>query len=197
MHASEQDRPDVAAARQAHIEAQGLLPLPRLHFVDETGVATNLVRRYGRALAGQRLIGKTPHGRWQIVTCIAALRLGGIPTLATFNGAMNGELFVGFVKKFLAPILKPGDIVIWDNLQVHKNKAAIAAIEARGASVMPLPAYSPDLNPIEKAFAKLKALLRKARPRTRRAIDRHIARIFKAFTPQECRAYFKSCGYSN
>lgn len=187
----------MAAARQAHIATQASLPRLRLLFSDETGVATNLVRRYGRAPAGQRLIGKTPHGHWQIITCIAALALAGVPTLATVNGPMNGELFVAFVKQFLVPILKPGGIVIWDNLQVHKNRAAIAAIEAKGASVRPLPAYSPDLNPIEKAFAKLKALLRKAKPRTRRAIDRHIAKAFKAFTPQECTVYFKSCSYSN
>jgi transposase len=110
---------------------------------------------------------------------------------------MDGEMFVGFVTTCLVPVLKTGDIVIWDNLQVHKNKQAIAAIEAAGASVRPLPAYSPDLNPIEKAFAKLKAFLRRDKPRKRRTIDNAIARIFKAFTPQECLAYFRSCGYSN
>lgn len=168
-----------------------------LVFIDETGVATNLVRRYGRAPKGQRLVDKTPHGHWQIVTLIAALGLTGMTALGTFGGAMNGEMFLAWVKQILLPTLKPGSIVIWDNLQIHKNQAARQAIEAAGASIRPLPSYSPDLNPIEKAFAKLKALLRKARPRTQRAINRGIAKIFKAFTPQECANYFKSCGYSN
>lgn len=187
----------MVTARAALIADQAGLAVSRLVFIDETGVASNLVRRYGRALAGVRLIGKVPHGSWTITTCIAALTAKGIATLATFEGPLNGELFVAFVVKFLVPVLKPGDIVIWDNLQVHKNKQAIAAIEAAGATVRPLPPYSPDLNPIEKAFAKLKALLRKAKPRCRRAIDRAIAKVFKAFTPQECVSYFKSCGYSN
>jgi transposase len=155
------------------------------------------VRRYGRSPAGQRLIGKAPHGVWSITTCIAALSVTGIATLATCDGAMDGAMFVAFVTTFLVRVLKKGDIVIWDNLQVHKNKAAIAAIEAAGATVRLLPAYSPDLNPIEKAFAKLKAFLRRDKPRTRRTIDNAIARIFKAFTPEECAAYFRSCGYSN
>ena len=187
----------MVAARLALAEDQATLSSSQLLFIDETGVASNLVRRYGRAYSGQRLIGKCPHGFWQIVTCIAVLTLKGVPTLATINGPMDGAMFEGFVKQFLVPILKPGDIVIWDNLQVHKNKQAIKAIEAAGASVRPLPPYSPDFNPIEKAFSKLKALLRKAKPRTRQSIDRTIAKIFKAFTPQECAAYFKSCGYSN
>jgi transposase len=176
---------------------QASWPVPSLLFIDETGIASNLVRRHGRCLRGQRLIGKTPQGCWSITTCIAALAATGITTAFTFNGAMNGELFVAFVTNFLVPTLKPGDIVIWDNLQVHKNKAAIAAIAAAGACVKPLPAYSPDLNPIEKAFSKLKALLRRDKPRTRQAIDRCIAKIFKTINSQECLAYFKSCGYSN
>ena len=169
----------------------------KLVFIDETGVASNMTRRYGRAPAGQRLIGKAPHGHWKITTCIAALASRGISAAGTFDGAMNGELFFAWIVRFLAPTLAKGDIVIWDNLPCHKNKAAIAAIEAAGATVRPLPAYSPDLNPIEKAFAKLKALLRKAQPRSPKAIDRCIAKIFKAITPQECGCYFKSCGYAN
>lgn len=169
----------------------------KLLFVDETFVTATMMRRYGRAPSGQRLIDKTPHAPWKITTCIAALAVEGIAAIGTFDGAMNGDLFSTWVIRFLVPTLMPDDIVIWDNLQCHKNKAALAAIEATGATVRPLPAYSPDFNPIEKAFAKLKAMLRKANPRTPNAIDRCIAKIFKAFTPQECKAYFKSCGYSN
>jgi transposase len=186
----------VAQARQAHVKAQPEMPGSKLVFIDETGVTTNMVRRYGRAPKGQRLIAKTPYGHWKITTCIAALTGAGISALGAIDGAMNGELFLAWVVQILVPTLKPGDIVIWDNLPAHKNKAARTAIEAAGAIVRPLPAYSPDLNPIEKAFAKFKALLRKAKPRTPKAIDRCIAKIFTAFTPQECINYFKSCGYS-
>jgi transposase len=168
-----------------------------LVFIDETGVTTNMMRRYGRAPAGQRLIEKTPHGHCKITTCIAALAAAGITATGNFDGAMNGGLFSAWVIKVLVPTFKAGDIVTWDNLQCHKNKAALATIEATGAKVRPLPAYSPDSNPIKKEFAKLKAMLRKAKPCTKIAIDRCLAKIFKAFTQEKCRAYFKSCGYSN
>ena len=132
-----------------------------LLFIDETAVATNLIRAYGRCQKGQRLVDKTPHGHWKIVTCIAAMDATGIRALGTFAGAMNGEMFRAWVEQILALTLKPGDIVIWDNLPTHKNQAARVAIEAAGASIKPLPSYSPDLNPIEKAFSKLKAKPRK------------------------------------
>lgn len=187
----------MAEARKAHIARQPDMDTARLVFVDETGVTTNMIRRYGRSQKGKRLVGKTPHGHWKITTCVAALASTGIAALGTIDGAMNGELFLVWAAQILAPTLKPGDVVIWDNLPAHKNRAARAAIEATGAIVRPLPAYSPDLNPIEKAFAKLKALLRKRKPRTLEAIDRAVAQIFKAFTPTECINYFRSCGYSN
>ena len=173
-----------------------------LLFIDETAVATNLIRTYGRSPKGQRLVDKTPpikckHGQWKIVTCIAAMDATGMRALGTFGGAMNGELFRAWVEQILVPTLKPGDIVIWDNLPTHKNQAARMAIEAAGASIKPLPSYSPDLNPIEKAFSKLKAKLRKAKPRTYRAVNHWIAKICKTFALQECMNYFRSCGYSN
>ena len=169
----------------------------KLLFIDETAVATNLIRVYGRSPKGCRLVDKTPHGQWKIVTCIAALDVTGMRALGTFGGAMNGELFRAWVEQILVPTLKPGDIVIWDNLPTHKNQAARLAIEAAGASIKPLPSYSPDLNPIEKAFAKLKAKLRKAKPRTQKAVNHWLAKICKTFSHQECLNYFKSCGYSN
>ena len=169
----------------------------KLVFIDETGVTTNMIRRYGRAPKGQRLVDKTPHGHWKIITLIAALTATGIAAPGAIDGAMNSELLAAWTKQILVPALKPGDIVIWDNLPCHKNTAARQAIEAAGAHLRPLPAYSPDLNPIEKAFAKLKAHLRKAKPRTPKAVDRAVAKIIKTYTPQECIAYFKSCGYSN
>ena len=169
----------------------------KLVFVDATGLTTNMIRRHGRAPKGQRLVDKTPHGHWKIITLIAALTAAGLVAPGAIDGAMNGELLVAWTKQILVPALKPGDIVIWDNLPCHKNAAARQAIEAAGAHLKPLPAYSPDLNPIEKAFAKLKAHLRKAKPRTPKAVDRCVAKILKTYTPQECLAYFKSCGYSN
>ena len=169
----------------------------KLLFIDETAIATNLIRAYGRSPKGCRLVDKTPHGQWKIVTCIAALDAVGMRALGTFGGAMNGELFRAWVEQILVPTLKPGDIIIWDNLPTHKNQAARLAIEAAGASIKPLPSYSPDLNPIEKAFAKLKAKLRKAKPRTQKAVNHWLAKICRTFSLKECLNYFKSCGYSN
>ena len=197
VHTSEQDRPDVAEAHKALAADHSAMDSAKLVFIHEIGVTTNMMRRYGRAPAGQRLIDKTQHGHWKITTCIAFLAVAGFMATGTFDGAMNGGLFSAWVVKVLVPTLKARDIVIWYTLQCHKSKVALAAIQATGATIRPLPVYRPDFNPIEKAFAKLKAMLRKAKPRTKIAIDRSIAKIFKAFTPEECRAYFKSCGYSN
>lgn len=185
------------AARTELIADQPALAISRLVFVDETGVTTNMVRRYGRSPRGKRLVDKTPHGHWQMTTCIAALTCESMSTLGTIDGAVNGELFLIWVKEFLVPTLKSGDIVLMDNLPCHKSPAVREAIEAAGATLRLLPAYSPDLNPIEKAFAKFKSWLRKAKPRKLKALWREIAKTIKAFTPQECTAYFKSCGYAN
>jgi transposase len=165
-------------------------------FIDETGAATNMARRYGRCLTGRRLLCKEPWGHWQTTTFTAALRHDGLTAPMMLDGPMNGEAFLAYVVQVLAPTLKPGDIVIMDNLGSHKVTGVREAIEAAGATLRYLPPYSPDFNPIEQAFAKVKALLRKAAARTLETLWAVIADILSAFTPAECAAYFINSGYS-
>lgn len=156
-----------------------------------------MVRRYGRCPIGQRLVAKAPHGHWRTTTFVAALRLEGLGAPMTLDGPMNGETFRAWTEQFLAPVLRPGDIVIMDNLPSHKVTGIREGIEAKGAMLLYLPPYSPDLNPIEQAFAKFKAALRKAAARTVTRLWREIAKTLKTFSPQECAAYLKHCGYAN
>ena len=195
MHASEQDRSDVAAERQAWRDAQPKLDHSSLIFIDESGVTTNMARRYGRAPRGERVIGSVPHGHWMTSTFIAGLRHDGIIAPCLFNCAIDGELFLAYVEQQLAPSLAPGDIVIADNLSSHKVTGVREAIEARGALLWFLPSYSPDLNPIEHAFAKLKELLRAEAPRTIEALWDTVGRLLNRFTPAECANYFAHDGY--
>lgn len=167
----------------------------RLVFLDETWATTNMAPRYGRAPRGQRALDAAPHGHWKTTTFVGAMRADGFIAPLVVDGAINGETFRAYVEQFLAPVLKPGDVVVMDNLSSHKVAGVRAAIEARGAALLYLPPYSPDLNPIEMAFAKLKALLRRAAHRTRDALWRGIAHTLDAFTPTECRRYLAHCGY--
>lgn len=148
----------------------------------------------GWARRGERLIGKAPHGRWRTLTFIAALRADGISAPCIFNGPINGEKFRAYVEQFLVPILRPGDIVILDNLGSHKGKAVQQAIRAAGAHRLFLPPYSPDLNPIEQAFAKLKHWLRQAQARSVMATQNAIAEILERFHPHECAAFLENSG---
>jgi transposase len=166
LHAAEQDREDVKAAREVWRGNQASLIAKRLVFIDETATTTNMTRLRGRAPKGQRLIGKTPHGHRKTTTCIAALRCDSVTAPMVLDGAMNGAAFLAYVRQVLVPTLQSEDVVIMDNLPVHKVFGIKAAVESVGASVLFLPPYSPDLNPIEMAFSKLKALLRKASERT-------------------------------
>ena len=179
------------------MEEQPALDITRLHFIDESGFTTNMVRRYGRCPIGQRLLAKAPHGHWRTTTFLAALRHDGITALMTLDGPMDGETFKAWTEQFLAPVLKPGDLVIMDNLPAHKVTGIREAIEAKDAHLLYLPPYSPDLNPIEQVFAKFKALLRKAAARTVDRLWDEIGSALRAFTPQECTAYLKHCAYSN
>ena len=154
-----------------------------------------MARAYGRAPKGQRLIGKVPWGHWKTTTFTAGLRCDGLTAPWVLDGAMNKLAFETYVEKVLAPTLQPGDIVILDNLPSHKGDKVRELIEAKGAARLLLPPYSPDLNPIEMAFAKLKALLRKAAERTVGALWDRIGQILDAFTPQECVNYFRHAGY--
>ena len=154
-----------------------------------------MTRRYGRAPRGQRLVAAVPHGHWKISTFVAGLRTGGLIAPLVVDGAMNGDIFRAYVEQILAPTLKPGDIVILDNLASHKVTGVREAIDARGASLVYLPPYSPDLNPIEQAFAKLKALLRKIAARTVSTLWDALAVMLDRFTPHECANYLANAGY--
>jgi transposase len=194
-HACEQDRPDVLKWREAWFEGQLDLDPERLVFIDETWTSTNMARRHGRAPRGQRLRAGIPHGHWKTTTFVAALRVSGMTAPMVLDGPINGAAFQAYVEQVLVPALRPGDIVVMDNLGSHKGAAVRAAIEAAGAELLFLPPYSPDFNPIEKAFSKLKALLRKAAKRTVEALWAKIGDLIPTFTPQECTNYFKAAGY--
>ena len=174
---------------------QHLLDPSHLVFIDETGVATNMVRRYGRCPRGERLIAKVPHGHWKTMTLVAALRIDGIKAPYVMDGAMDGAAFLTYVERVLAPMLREGDIVFLDNLRPHKVNGVADAIEAAGATIRYLPAYSPDLNPIEQAFAKLKSALRKGAARTVKTLLKLIGKLLKTFAPDECANYFRHAGY--
>lgn len=183
------------AARREWQASQPALDITKLVFLDETGASTNMARRYGRAPRGERCVASVPHGHWHTTTFVAGLRHADLSAPMVADGAMTGALFLKYVQEFLCPTLRPGDIVIADNLRSHKVAGVNAAIEAVGARIRYLPPYSPDLNPIEKLFAKLKALLRKAAPRTVDALWNEIGRLLDGFTPDECLRYFASSGY--
>jgi transposase len=194
--AAEQDRPDVKAQRDAWRAGQAALDPARLVFVDETWAATNMARRYGRAPVGERLVCPVPCGHWKTTTFVAALRLGGLTAPMVVDGAVNGDLFVAYAEQVLAPSLRPGDIVVMDNLSSHKRAGVRRAIEAAGAALVLLPPYSPDFNPIELAFGKLKGLLRKGAKRTVEELWEFLGRALEAFGAEECRNYFRHCGYN-
>lgn len=182
-------------ARRAWKQNQPKLDVEKLVFLDETWATTNMTRRYGRAQTGERCIAAVPHGHWKTTTFVAGLRHDRLTAPMVADGPMNGQLFLAYVRTFLCPTLKPGDIVIADNLSSHKVAGVQDAIEAVGANLVYLPPYSPDLNPIEKFFAKLKALLRKASKRTVDALWTEIGDLLETVTPEECSNYFHSSGY--
>jgi transposase len=185
----------VKARRDEWQATQSQLDPAKLVFLDETWASTNMTRTYGRCPRGQRLVMDVPHGHWKTTTFVAALRCDGLVAPTVVDGAMNGDTFVAYVEQQLVRTLKPGDIVVMDNLSSHKRAGVKAAIEAAGAELRFLPPYSPDLNPIEKAFSKLKSLLRSAKKRTIKALQKYLGESLDCFSPQECLNYFQSCGY--
>jgi transposase len=196
IYAAEQDRPDVQAQRAWwQVAMLGLDPW-RLVFIDETGVNTKMTRRYGRAPRGARVIAKVPHGHWKTTTFVAALRSDGLTAPLVVDGAMNGDVFLAYVQQQLTRTLRPGDIVIMDNLASHKRAGVREAITAAGASVVYLPPYSPDFNPIELVFSKLKWLVRSAEARTIDSLWRLLGQILDNFPAAECQNYLRHCGYA-
>mgnify|MGYP001567150016 FL=1 len=194
-HAAEQDRPDILTRREAWFEEQLDLDPAHLVFIDETWASTNMARTRGRAPRGERLRAAVPHGHWKTTTFVAGLRQDGIVAPFVLDGPINRDAFETYVARVLVPDLRSGDVVIMDNLSSHKGPRVREMIEAAGASLRYLPPYSPDFNPIENAFAKLKALLRKAAERTIGALWDRIGLLLDAFTPTECASYFKAAGY--
>ena len=175
---------------------QGKVEPRRLIFIDETWVKTNMTRTHGRCAIGQRLVAKVPHGHWKTLTFVAALRCNGLTAPCVFDGPINARSFLAYVTHFLVPTLRPGDIVVIDNLGSHKGAAVRRAIRAAGAYLFFLPPYSPDLNPIEQVFAKLKALLRKAAARSIEEVTQAIGTLLDEFTAEECANYFVNSGYA-
>jgi len=168
----------------------------RLVFLDETWTTTNMTRLRGRALRGQRVIDKTPHGHWKTTTFLSALRIDGLTAPLVIDGALDGPLFLAYVRQDLAPTLRAGDVVVMDNLASHKVAGVRQAIEARGAQLVYLPPYSPDFNPIEQVFAKLKSLVRSAKERTIEGLWHLLGSLLDRFSAPECRNYFRHCGYA-
>ena len=187
----------MARARAEWKAAQPALDPAKLVFIDETGTATDMARLHGRCRRGERLIDKVPQGHWKTTTFVAGLRREGIAAPFVIDAPMNGTIFLTYVERCLVPTLEPGAIVVMDNLASHKVAGVREAIQAAGAILLYLPPYSPDFNPIEQAFAKLKALLRKAAERSVEALWAKIGDLLDAFTPQECANYFRNAGYAS
>lgn len=196
MLPAEQEREDIARARSDWWQRFAIVDADRLVVVDETWAKTNMTPAYGRARRGRRVPGRAPHGHWRTSTFVAGLRRSGVIATAVFDGPINGRSFQAYVEQVLAPTLTPDDIVVLDNLGSHKSLAVRRAIERRGATLVFLPPYSPDLNPIEQLFAKLKSLLRRAEERTREALWQRIGSLLDHFTPDECANDLHASGYA-
>ena len=197
MLPAEQLRPKIARRREQWKKYQGRLDPTRLVFIDETWAKTNMAPLRGWAPVGRRLHAKVPYGHWRTMTFLAALRCDRIDAPCVLDQPINGQSFAGYVEQFLVPTLKRGDVVIMDNLGSHKRPAVRKAIRAAGARLLFLPPYSPDLNPIEQVFAKLKHLLRKVAARTIETVCTAIGELLGSFTPAECANYFKNSGYAS
>jgi transposase len=186
----------VTRQRQSWREGVAAINHRRLLFLDESGAKTNMTRLYGRAPMGQRVHDSVPHGHWNTTTMIAVVGARGAQAPFVFDGATDAQAFRVYAQHVLAPTLRPGDIVVMDNLSSHKDQAARQVILDTGAQIWDLPPYSPDLNPIEKMWSKIKALLRQARARTLEHLVEAIGNAINAVTPSDIQGWFKSCGYS-
>ena len=196
MHAAEQDRPDVAEKRSEWKIQQPTRSSGRLIFIDETWATTNMTRLRGRSPIGKRLIARVPHAHWMTTTLIAALGLGGIRCSTVVDGGINADVFEAFVEQVLVPQLKAGDIVILDNLSSHKRRRTRQLIEDAGAELVFLPPYSPDFNPIEMVFSKVKQLLRSLECRTSETLWETMQSVLNRITPSDAANCFRHCGYT-
>ena len=195
LAAAERDRPDVAERRAGWHEQLADEPVAALVFVDESGANTKMTRLRGRALGGQRLLARVPHGHYQTSTLISGIRLGGPCAPWLFSGPMNGEMFLAWVRQGLAPTLRPGDVVILDNLSTHKIRGVREALEATRARLLYLPPYSPDFNPIEPMWSKIKQVLRTHAARTENELLRAAKAAFNSISTADCKGFFFSAQY--
>jgi len=195
LRAAEQDRPDVVALREAWRQKTHDLDPDRLVFLDESGAKTNMTRLYGRGFDGQRVVDSTPHGHWCTTTMISSLRLDGTTDAMVIEGPTDADVFEAYVEHVLVPSLRSGDIVVMDRLGPHKVSRIVDLIEQTGAAVWLLPPYSPDFNPIEKMWSKIKVFLRSAKPRTYAALMTAIAAALEAVAAEDAQGWFGSCGY--
>jgi len=191
LHASERDTEANRLKRQQFIERIRATPPERLIFLDESGVTTSMTRLRGRCLGGRRIHEATPGGHWKVMTILGAMSLSGMIATMTIEEATDADIFLAYVEQVLSPVLKPGDVVVMDNLSSHKVDGVRESIEKAGAELLYLPPYSPDLNPIEKAWAKLKQLLRSAKARSKDALDQAITEALKRISQHDAKAWFR------
>jgi transposase len=196
LSASERNRPDVVKARAAFRARMARLAAEDLVFVDESGVTTSMTRLYGRAPKGQRVPEAVPHGHWKGMTILGALSLTGMQAAMTVDAATDADIFATFLEQVLGPTLRPGQVVLLDNLPAHKQEQARTLVEARGCRLRYLPPYSPDLNPIERAWSKVKSRLRAGKARAWEALEQGVQAALAAITAEDSRGYFAHCGYT-
>lgn len=194
LYAVERDREENRKRREEFLQRLQTIPPEKLIFLDESGVTTQMTRGYARASGGRRVHEATPGGHWKILTILSALSLGGLLATMTIEEATDGDIFLAYLEQVLGPKLRPGNVVVMDNLSAHKVAGVEQLIQAAGAELLYLPPYSPDLNPIEKAWAKLKQLLRSAKARTAEALHQAIAELLPQITPQNAQAWFRHTG---
>lgn len=193
LHAEERDKEENRRRREAFVQRLGTIPPERLIFLDESGVTTRMTRLYARAPGGTRVHEGAPEGDWKILTILGAMSTRGMIAAMTVEAATDGEIFLAFLDHVLCPALRPGDVVVMDNLSSHKVDGVRQRIEKAGAELLYLPPYSPDLNPIEKAWSKLKQMLRQLKARTAEALDQAISQALPQISPENARAWFRLC----
>ena len=195
LHARERDTDENRQRREEFLAVIATIPPEKLKFLDESGVTTSMTRAWGRAAKGERIAEAAPQGRWKVLTTLGTMSLRGIEAVMTIEAATDGEIFTAYVEQVLCPKLEPGDVVVLDNLSAHKVAGISEKVEACGARLLYLPPYSPDLNPIEKAWFKFKQFLRSAKARTAEALDQAITEALQTITADNAPAWFRHCGY--